>query len=104
MWIDEEVAIYAICQLDNPLVVTKFISQINFVSSARQGDIIELGMRATSFGRTSITLCCEVRNKVTRKSLLTIDKIVFVNVDRDGNPGPHGKTHIISSEEKFKHI
>jgi acyl-CoA hydrolase len=104
MWIDEEAAIYAICQLDNPHVVTKFMSEINFVSSARQGDIIELGMTATHFGRTSITLCCEVRNKVTRKSLLTIDKIVFVNVDRDGNPMPHGKTHITSSDEKFKNL
>ncbi|RYY07518.1 MAG: acyl-CoA thioesterase [Sphingobacteriaceae bacterium] len=102
MWIDEEAAIYAICQLDNPHVVTKFMSEINFVSSARQGDIIELGMTATNFGRTSITLCCEVRNKITRKSILTVDKLVFVNVDRDGNPQPHGKTHITRSEEKFK--
>jgi len=104
MWIDEEAAIYAICQLDNPHVVTKFTSEINFVSSARQGDIIELGMTATSFGRTSITLCCEVRNKITRKSILTVDKLVFVNVDRDGNPQPHGKTYIIRSDEKFKDV
>ncbi len=102
MWIDEEAAIYTICQLDNPHVVTKFMSEINFVSSARQGDIIELGMTATHFGCTSITLCCEVRNKITRKSILTVDKLVFVNVDRDGNPQPHGKTHITRSEEKFK--
>jgi hypothetical protein len=40
-WIDEEAAIYAISQLDNQRVVTKFMSEINFVSSARQGDIIE---------------------------------------------------------------
>ncbi|MDH6147453.1 acyl-CoA hydrolase [Paraburkholderia sp. WSM4179] len=32
-WIDEEAAIYAICQLDNQRVVTKFMSEINFVSS-----------------------------------------------------------------------
>jgi acyl-CoA hydrolase len=43
-WIDEEAAIYAIVQLDNHRVVTKFMSEINFVSSARQGDIIELGI------------------------------------------------------------
>ena len=72
-WIDEEAVIYAIVQLGNPKVVTKFISEINFVSSARQGDIIELGITATKFGRTSLTLCCEVRNKITRKSILTID-------------------------------
>ncbi len=93
-WIDEEAVIYAIVQLGNPHVVTKFISEINFVSSARQGDIIELGITATHFGRTSITLTCEVRNKITRKSILTIDKLVFVNLDKEGNPVPHGKTEI----------
>ena len=93
-WIDEEAVIYAIVQLGNPLVVTKFISEINFVSSARQGDIIELGIKATEFGRTSITMRREVRNKITRKTILSIDKLVFVNLDQDGNPVPHGKTEI----------
>ncbi len=93
-WIDEEAVIYAIVQLGNPHVVTKFISEINFVSSAKQGDIIELGITATHFGRTSITLTCQVRNKITRKSILTIEKLVFVNLDLEGNPVPHGKTEI----------
>ena len=93
-WIDEEAVIYAIVQLGNPNIVTKFISEINFVSSARQGDIIELGITATQFGNTSITLTCEVRNKITRKTILSIDKMVFVNLDSDGNPTPHGKTEI----------
>ncbi len=100
-WIDEEAAIYAIVQLDNPHVVTKYISEINFVSSAKQGDIIELGITATAFGRTSLTMRCEVRNKITRKSILTIDKIVFVNMDKEGNPLPHGKTRIKFIEEQF---
>ncbi|MEH6305109.1 hotdog domain-containing protein [Olivibacter sp. CPCC 100613] len=93
-WIDEEAVIYAIVQLGNSKIVTKFISEINFVSSARAGDIIELGIQATHFGNTSITLTCEVRNKITRKSILTIDKLVFVNLDEDGNPVSHGKTEI----------
>lgn len=93
-WIDEEAVIYAIVQLGNPHVVTKFISEINFVSSAKQGDIIELGITATEFGRTSITLTCQVRNKITRKTILSIDKLVFVNLDKNGTPTPHGKTKI----------
>lgn len=101
-WIDEEAAIYAIVQLENPKVVTKYISEINFISASRQGDIIELGITATEFGRTSITLRCEVRNKITRKSILTIDKIVFVNLDEEGNPVPHGKTEITYVEDRFK--
>jgi acyl-CoA thioesterase YciA len=43
-WIDEEAVIYAMIQLDNKRVVTKYMSEINFVSSAKQGDIIELGL------------------------------------------------------------
>ncbi|MBT1001541.1 acyl-CoA thioesterase [Paenarthrobacter sp. DKR-5] len=91
-WIDEEAAIYAILQLGNGYVVTKYISEINFVSSAEQGDLIEMGLRAVHFGRTSLTMRAEVRNMITRKSILTIDKIVFVNLDQDGNPLPHGYT------------
>ncbi|SEA89161.1 acyl-CoA thioesterase [Pedobacter hartonius] len=100
-WIDEEAAIYAIVQLGNPRVVTKYISEINFVSSAKQGDIIEMGITAIAFGTTSLTMVCEVRNKITRKSILTIDKMVFVNVDEYGNPVPHGKTQIKFIEEQF---
>lgn len=101
-WIDEEAAIYAICQLGNQRVVTKLISEVNFVSSARQGDIIELGMKATHFGRTSITLRCEVRNKVTRKSILTIEKMVFVNLGADGKPAPHGREQIRYADEAYE--
>lgn len=100
-WIDEEAAIYAIIQLDSQKVVTKLISEINFVSSARQGDIIELGLTATDFGRSSITLRCEVRNKITRKSILTIDRLVFVNLGEDGLPAPHGKTEISYIRDRF---
>lgn len=90
-WIDEEAAIYAIVQLGNSHVVTKLISEINFVSSARQSDIIELGIEATHYGRTSITLRCVVRNKITQKNILTIDRMVFVNMGADGKPAAHGK-------------
>src|SRR6202012_826489 len=101
-WIDEEAAIYAICQLDNQRVVTKFMSEINFVSSARQGDIVELGIKAVSFGTTSLTLNCQVRNKITQKTILTIEKMVFVSVDDDGKPCPHGKTAITYTDERLR--
>ena len=93
-WIDEESALYAIIQLETPRCVTKYISEINFVSSARQGDIIEIGIEAVAFGNTSITLTCNVRNKMTHQTIITIDKIVFVGVDEEGKPTRHGKTQI----------
>lgn len=101
-WIDEEAAIYAIIQLDTNRCVTKYMSEINFVSSARQGDIIELGMVATKFGRTSLTLKCEVRNKLTRKTILAIDTIVFVSLDEEGKPWEHGKTEITYVKDRFE--
>lgn len=93
-WIDEEAALYAIIQLGNRKVVTKFMSEINFISAPEQGDIIEIGIVATAFGKTSITLTCEVRNIITLEKILTIEKIIFVNLDQSGKPLPHGKTEI----------
>ena len=100
-WIDEEAAIYAIVQLDNQKVVTKLIFEVNFVSSAEQSDIIELGITATAFGRTSITMRWVVRNKITHKNILTIERMVFVNMGPDGKPAPHGKTQISYTHERI---
>lgn len=93
-WIDEEAALYTIIQLENKNVVTKFMSEINFMSSAREGDIVEIGMDVVKFGGTSLILKCEVRNKMTRETIITVDKIVMVNLDENGKPKPHGKTEI----------
>lgn len=101
-WIDEEAVIYAIVQLENPYVVTKFISEINFIKAPRQGDIIEIGIIATQFGRTSLTMRCEVRNMLTREPILHIDKLVFVNLDAQGNPCPHGKTVISFIKDRLQ--
>jgi acyl-CoA hydrolase len=93
-WIDEELGIYAIIQLEIPRTVTKFMSEIDFVSSAKQGDIIEIGMEVVSFGNSSITLKCTVRNKLTHKIIIEIDKIVMVSLDENGTPLKHGKTEV----------
>jgi acyl-CoA thioesterase YciA len=91
-FLDEEAAIYAMCQLDTKSIVTKLISEINFESPARQNDVIEIGVETISLGRTSITLRAEIRNKDTGRSICKIEKIVFVSVDSEGKPTPHGKT------------
>lgn len=93
-WIDEEAALYSIIQLENPHVVTKYMSEINFMSSAQQGDIVEIGIEVIKFGNTSLELKAEVRNKMTRNTIITVDKIIMVNLGEDGKPAPHGKTQI----------
>ena len=100
-WIDEEATIYAISQLGNPRVVTKIISEINFVSSAIQGDLIEMGLVAIKFGTTSITMRAEVRNMITRKNILTVDHIVFVGLGLDGRPVPHGYTEVTEDRDRL---
>jgi acyl-CoA hydrolase len=92
-WIDEEAAIFAICQLGSPNIVTKAISEINFVKTAKLGDIIEFGMELVKFGTTSVTIACDVRNKNTKESIVKIDSIIFVLLDENGKPAPHGKTN-----------
>lgn len=93
-WIDEEAALYAIIQLENPRTVTKYISEIDFRSSAKEGEIIEIGIEVVKFGRASLTLRAEVRNKMTRETILTVDRIVMVGLDEFGQPKPHGKTEV----------
>lgn len=88
-WIDEEAGIFAMTKLESKRVVTKFMSEIDFVSSAKQGDVIEIGLQFISVGRTSITFSCEVRNLFTKQTIITLDKIVFVNVNDEEKASPH---------------
>lgn len=92
-WIDEEAAIYAICQLETKSLVTKHIGAINFESPAQQDDVVEFGLSTKAVGRSSITITCLMRNKVTKKTICLADDIVFVQVDPETKqPIPHGKT------------
>lgn len=88
-WIDEEAGIYAMTKLETQKVVTKFMSEINFVSSAKQGDVVEIGIEFLKVGRTSITFSCAVRSVFSKNVIITIDEIVFVKVDEFGRPSPH---------------
>ncbi len=89
-WIDEEAFIFASCQLGSTSLVTKLMSTVNFVSSARSGEIVEIGCAALKFGRTSITVTCQVRTLRSGTLITEVGEIVFVNVDEDGRPKPHG--------------
>ena len=91
-WIDEEAAIYVMCQLDNKHVVTKFMSEINFVHPARTGDVVEIGLETLKYGKSSITVKCIARVKQSQKIIITIDNIVFVHLDENQMPAPHGKS------------
>ena len=103
-WIDEEAAIYAICQLETNCLVTKHIGEISFEYAAMQGDVVEFGLETKKVGRTSITVTCLVRNKATKKTICLADDIVFVQVDAKTRlPIPHGKTlEILAQQTKIE--
>ena len=101
-WIDEEAALYTVIQLENPKIVTKFMSEINFMASAKKGDIVEIGMEVIKYGKSSIIMKCEARNKMTRETILTVDNMVMVNLGEDGNPAPHHKTEVEFVDDRLK--
>ena len=95
-WIDEEAAICAMARLKSKKVVTKYFSEIDFVSPVKKGDVVEIGLEVTQVGRTSITFQCEVRQLFDQKVVVTIEKIVLVKVDDKGTPTPHGLSDVAS--------
>ncbi len=101
-WIDEEAALYTVVQLENPKTVTAYMSEISFKSSAKQGDIIEIGIEVMKFGKTSITLRSEARNMMTRETILVVDQIIMVNLGEDGKPIPHGKSKVEFVRDRLK--
>ncbi|BFM15840.1 hotdog domain-containing protein [Maricurvus nonylphenolicus] len=89
-WIDEEAWVFACCQMKTTHVVTKFMSEIEFISSAKLGEVIEIGINLVHIGTTSVALACQVRNKITKKIIVHVDKIIMVSVDKHGTKIPHG--------------
>ena len=69
---------------DSRHLVTKNMSEVNFVSPVMNGDIIEFGCDLLGIGNTSISVKLEVRNKTTKKKVVEVDKITFVNLDKFG--------------------
>jgi acyl-CoA hydrolase len=88
--IDEELALYSIIQLENQRVVTC----LKLILPAPPSDIIEIGIEVVKFGTSSLTLKCEVRNMMTRETIISIASTTMVNLGEDGKPKAHGKTEI----------
>ena len=60
------------------------------LSEVKLGDVVEIGMQTIEIGKTSCTLCCEVRSIQAGKVVCSIDKMVYVRVNKYGLPKAHG--------------
>ncbi len=88
-WIDEQAYIEVISLLKTQNVVTKFISEVEFISGAKVGDIVEITTKLIKAGKTSVTLKIEVFNFSNQKTIAVVNEIVMVNVDETGMPLAH---------------
>lgn len=88
-WIDEQAYIEVITFLNSNNIVTKFISEIEFTSGAKIGDVVEIKTIFTKIGKSSVTLRVEVFNFTTSQTIANVNEIVMVNVDDFGKPIPH---------------
>lgn len=88
-WIDEQAYIEVLTFLKSINIVTKFISEVEFVSGAQLGDVVQIKTIFTKIGKTSVTLRVEVFNLTTKKTIAIVNEIVMVNVDNNGIPTPH---------------
>ena len=98
-WIDEECGVYAACQMKTKTLVTKYMSELNFLAPAYQGDVVEIGVDTVDVTRTTIAVTCHVRIKETKEEIVSIDKVVFVNVDENGRPSRHGNYPYVPNED-----
>ena len=89
-WIDEEGGIHAALELQTGLIVTKFISEIDFKFPVLEGDVVEIGMQTLEIGKTSVTLSCEVRSLQAERTVCSIEKMVYIRVNKYGLPKKHG--------------
>lgn len=101
-WADEEGALVALSQIGTNGIVTRHISELDFVARADLGDLLELEFCVVAFGRTSITLSCGVTNAVTGAAILNIERIVYVAVDEAGQPMGHGQSEVTNGTERVR--
>lgn len=95
-WVDEAAALFCMDKLKTRHIVTKKFSEIIFNEPAHLGDVLELRCRIKASGRTSLTIECIVPTKVIQSGdasrIIIHCDVVFVAIDRNGRPTPHGYT------------
>lgn len=95
-WVDEAAALYCMMELRTKHIVTKKFSEVIFNEPAHNGDVLEFRCRTKSLGRTSMTIECIVPTKIIQAGeqcrVIVHCDVVFVAIDRNGRPVPHGRT------------
>ena len=82
-WVDEACGMQARL-LTGSVCATRNITEIDFLSSAKLGDIIQIDVSMVRLGTTSITFSANVINAHTHVVVATFKKVVFVGLGEHG--------------------
>jgi len=90
-FLDQSAAIFAAEVCDSPHVVTRNMSNVDFIAPVKVGNIMKTYGRIKRIGNTSLTLDMEIRkhnvhNEV--ESVVLKSEMTFVKIDDEGNPIP----------------
>jgi acyl-CoA hydrolase len=91
-WLDEAAALYAMRTLLTDRIVTKKITEVDFIAPARVGDYLEFFCDVHAVGTTSITIKTEIYKRPVNAIqgwMILSCRIVFVSVNEEGRPTPH---------------
>ena len=89
--IDEAMAMHAMSIMKTQHIVTKKISEVNFLAPALLGDVLEIWAKEISRGRSSLNLHGQIivkREVAGKESVISICdcEIVFVAINEEGRP------------------
>jgi acyl-CoA hydrolase len=99
----DEIAAIAAMKHSKKVVVTASIDTVNFISSAKVGDILTLEGFVISTGRTSMEVFVKVeceRYKTGERNLTTTSILTMVAISEDGKPVPVPGVTPETEEEK----
>lgn len=96
-WVDEAAALFCMTEIGTRSMATKKISEVIFNEPAHLGDVLEFLFRIKAAGKTSVTVEAQVIAKAIapreRSRLIVRCDLVFVALDANGQPTPHGYQH-----------
>ena len=87
-WLDESSGMHAY-MLTKGVCATRHIGNVEFIATARIGNIIQIESMLTGLGTTSLEFTSSAKNLTTGKNVAIIDSLTFVHVDRNHKASPH---------------
>ncbi|OGZ06001.1 MAG: hypothetical protein A2942_04720 [Candidatus Lloydbacteria bacterium RIFCSPLOWO2_01_FULL_50_20] len=101
-WVDEAAAIAAMKKLWSPHIVTVAMSDVQFKRPVRSGSLVRIHVKVAGVGNTSVTFRVCVDSFGSRDPVMIIERIVFVLLDKNGKPTPHGLPPYREAKKKNK--